>query len=221
MNLKNTIKNIIFPFLKKLSDIYLAKERKYRYKGITVKIKPSVFHPGFFISTKLLQSYLEKLDLSGKSFLEPGAGSGFLSIYAAKNKAIVTSTDISKTAVQNISENAALNNVEINVIESDLFKNIPNRKFDFIVINPPYFPQKPETEKEYAWYCGNNFKYFHNLFNQLPGYMSSESNVIMILADVCDIVKIKEIAAENSFQLKEVFRKIVLWEANFIFRITR
>ena len=37
-------------------------------------------------------------------------------------------------------------NVNINLIESDLFKNIPKQQFDFIVINPPYYQKDPETE---------------------------------------------------------------------------
>ena len=32
--------------------------------------------------------------------------------------------------------------LRLHLIESDLFDNIPLQKFDYILINPPYFPKR-------------------------------------------------------------------------------
>src|SRR5690242_8574732 len=79
---------------------YLSKTRIHRHGDIGLEVPPTVFHPGFFFSTRLLLQRIKKLALKDQRFLELGAGSGLISIYAAKNKAIATATDINPDAVE-------------------------------------------------------------------------------------------------------------------------
>ena len=214
------------PLLKKLAKVYTAKEREFSFtpsagtsKAIKVIVKPGVFHPGLFISTKILLSFIDDLNLETKSFLELGAGSGIISILAAKKGAVVYASDISRTATENIKLNAEMNDVIINVTESDLFKKIPQQEFDFIVINPPYYPEDPESEEEYAWYCGSNYEYFTNIFNSIHSYINSSTKVYIILSEVCNIPKIKSIGESNNFNWKIELQKSVWGEKNFIYSL--
>lgn len=214
------------PILRKLAKVYTSKERKYSFypsegpgKDIKVIVKPGVFHPGLFISTKILLNFINDLNLETKSFLELGAGSGIISILAAKKGAVVYASDISRTATENIKLNAEMNDVKINVIDSDLFKNLPQQEFDFIIINPPYYQKNPETEEDYAWFCGNNYEYFTNLFNSLPSYINRSSKVYIILSEVCNITKIKSIGESNGFNWKIELQKSVWGEKNFIYSL--
>ncbi len=143
--MKTLIKRIISPFLKKASAVYLSKPRKYTYKEIVVWVEPTVFPPFITFSTKLLLEFLEALSLKEKKVLELGCGCGIISILAAKKEAIVTATDINTTALESLEKNALNNAVSIDIIHSDLFENIQNKTFDFIVINPPYYPKNPNT----------------------------------------------------------------------------
>jgi release factor glutamine methyltransferase len=217
--IKSLTKKLTFPILKSIYTIYSSKERNYSYNGIKVKIFPGVFHPGLFFSTKLLIEYVSELSIKDKKVLELGAGSGLISIYCAKQKAVVTATDISAIAIENIKLNTLSNNVSINIIKSDLFDEIEKQEFDFIIINPPYFPKDPKNESESAWFCGSDFQYFKKLFSQLNNYKTNNSVVLMILSEDCDISRIKSIAEENNFNFSLVFQKKVLWEENFIYRI--
>jgi len=142
-----------------------------------------------------------------------------ISIYCAKQNAVVTASDISAIAIENIKLNALSNNVSINIIKSYLFDEIPKQDFDFVIINPPYFPKDPKNESESAWFCGSDFHYFKKLFSQLSNYKTSNSIVLMILSEDCDVSRIKSIAEENNFNFSLVFQKKVLWEENFIYRI--
>ncbi|HEY2721010.1 MAG TPA: HemK2/MTQ2 family protein methyltransferase [Chitinophagaceae bacterium] len=217
--MKNAIKYIVGstwqPFLVK----YLSKTRTYHYKDIHLQIPASVFHPGFFFSTHLLLKQLKDVSLKNKKFLEPGAGSGLISIFAAKQGAIVTATDINPVAVECTYENSLQNNVHLDVLESDLFDEIPKQCFDFIVINPPYYKKEQSSYADYAWNCGENGEYFQKLFSQLKDYTHEATKIYMVLCDGCDIEMVKSMAAKNSFELHIVFTKQNVLEKNFIYSI--
>jgi len=217
--MKSFIKKMLFPILKSAYNIYASKERSYSFKGINVRVMPGVFHPGLFFSTKILLEYISKYDFKNKNVLELGAGSGLISIYCAKQNAKVMATDINPTSIKNILKNSELNNVRFEVIESDLFDKIEASKFDFIIINPPYFPKNPKNEEEQAWFCGNEFEFFEKLFAQLNNYKTKETFVLMILSEDCNIQRITSIANKNHFSMNIVFQKRVFGESNYIFII--
>ena len=217
--MRKILKKIASPFLQKASAIYLKKRRKYSFKDITVWVEPTVFPPFITISTKLLLEFIEPLDLKGKTFLELGCGCGIISILAAQKGAFVTATDINQIALNALQENAKENQVNIEIIESDLFQKIQNRTFDFVVINPPYYPKNPSSIAENAWFCGENFEYFESLFSQLPIYLTIENSTYMILSEDCELEKIKAIAFQNGikFHLKKETK--VIGEVNLIYKL--
>src|SRR6476620_8158278 len=140
--MNTALRHIVAHTYKPLLVKYLSKTRIYRYKDIRLSVAPEVFHPGFFSSTQLLLQYISKLPLQGKRFLEPGCGSGLISILAAKNGAMVTATDINPVAVEYLKKNSSQNKVDLEIIRSDLFNNIPEQQFDIIAINPPYYKKQ-------------------------------------------------------------------------------
>ena len=212
---KKVLSFTLLPFLR----IYLNSPRTYQYQGINLRIIPGVFHPGFFFSTQFLLKYIKHLPLNGRSFLELGAGSGLISFYANLKGAKVTASDISTNVIQNIAFNQLKNGVNFEVIHSDLFTEFGDRKFEMILINPPYFKRNPKSEADYAWYCGENSEYFIRLFSELNNFICNESLVFMILSEECAIVEIKQIAKQNNFVLKVVKRKRIWLEENFIFEV--
>jgi len=58
-----------------------------------------------------------------------------------------------------------------------LFDRIETKEFDYIIINPPYFPKNPNKEEEFAWFCGNDFQYFKKLFNQIGNYVNNDYKI--------------------------------------------
>jgi release factor glutamine methyltransferase len=217
--MKALVKYIVAATYRPLLIKYLSKTRTYSYKGICLRIPPKVFHPGFFSSTKLLLRYITKANLKNKTLLELGAGSGLLSVYAARKGASVVASDISSVATQCINANAEDNKVKIRTIHSNLFDNIPQQKFDFILINPPYYKKKPLSVYDHAWYCGENGEYFQSLFKTIGEYMHNDSNVFMVLCDACDFQLIHKLATENFFEMKSVHSKKTLIEVNSVLKI--
>ncbi|HEX9979944.1 MAG TPA: methyltransferase [Flavobacterium sp.] len=218
--MRTLIKKIVSPLLKSASALYLAKRRKYSYKDLSVWVEPGVFPPFITFSTKILLEFIEPLPLKDKRFLELGCGCGIISILAAKKGASVTATDINETALKALVKNAADNNVTLQITYSDLFGNLAGQSFDYIVINPPYYPKSPTTVAENAWFCGENFEYFAKLFEQLLKYISENCKVYMILSEDCAIEKIKSIVAENNLLFTLAVEHKSTFEKNFIFRIS-
>lgn len=152
--------------------------------------------------------------------LELGCGSGLISIAAAKRFAKVTSSDINLTAVNALSANAKRNSVKLIAIHSDLFHSIPAQIFDLIIVNPPYYPGKPITEKDHAWYCGENHEYFTSLFQQVKPYMNKRSVLVMVLSEHCEIELIYNSCEKNGLQMELEKKKNYFLETELIFHIS-
>lgn len=212
---------LVSTFWRPLVSWYIRKPRPYSYEGIRIIVQPGVFHPAFFFSTRILLRFLHgmKQQLPGRRFLELGAGSGIISLYAARLGAAVTASDISLTAVSALRENAVRNGIELNILHSDLFGAFPEGDYDVILINPPYYKKNPATEAEHAWYCGEQLDYFRRLFAQLPARMHHGTLAFMILSDDCDLEGIRSLAGSNGFRMDVAETRKVAWEKNFIFRI--
>lgn len=186
---------------------YIRKERFFEHSGLRLFVPVGVFHPGAFFSTPVFISFLQNIDFQGKSILDIGTGSGLLALFAARRGAVVTALDINPLAVETARRNAAANNLSINVIESDLFADLPPRQFDIILINPPYFPATPRDAAARAFFAGENWEYFEALFQGLPARLNVSTQVWMILSEKCNLEKIRSIAAANGLSCPTVFEK--------------
>lgn len=218
---RQLFKRLVFPWLAPLTQWYLRKPRTYRYEGLKLVIPPGVFHPGLFLSTQILIDHLKEKPLSNKRFLELGAGSGLISLHAARRGASVVATDISRKAIDSIAKNARQNRLQLYTLQSDLFEDIPQQQFDLVLINPPYYPKDPQGEADHAWYCGANFEYFDRLFRQLKDRLPLLGEVLMILSEDCACEKIEHMALQHGLSLQKTAKIRKRWEWHFIYQITR
>ncbi|MCO6175106.1 class I SAM-dependent methyltransferase [Flavobacterium sp. NRK F10] len=218
-NIRNFIKKCTHPFLKSGLKLYYSKPRKYCYESVCVQVHPDVFPPHLTFSTKILLDFIKDLKLNNKTFLELGCGSGIISLLASQKGAIVTASDVNKIALNYLEESAIRNNLKVRTVYSDLFDEIDKTKFDFIIVNPPYYPKKAKNVKEKAWFCGEHFEYFKKLFSQLTEI--EFDNFYMILSQDCEIEKIVSIAQKNNLKTQEASKIKNSFENNFIYKITK
>lgn len=120
------------------------------------------------------------------SILDIGTGSGCIPITLKKifPKANITGVDISKEALELAKQNAELNNVDIELIESDIYSNV-NNKYDCIISNPPYLKDDDwimdivkNNEPHLALYADNEGYYFYEEILKKANKYLNKKNII-------------------------------------------
>lgn len=139
----------------------------------------------FRVDNSLLGGYLARTlhasnELSkGKSVLDLGCGCGLLGLVCALHGAkSVHFSDINLSAVKNSRLNSILLGVNhVSFSTGDLFANIPPRKFDLIVFNPPSITGSPFTDSEAAFFRED--RVIDDFYKLFPRYLRRKGVVIM------------------------------------------
>lgn len=98
---------------------------------------------------KEVESYISNV-FQGKEIdvLDMCSGSGCIGITLAQNPSLkVTLVDISTEANEVAKKNASLNKTKLDIYTSNLFNDLPNKKYDVIVCNPPYIKSKDTVDE--------------------------------------------------------------------------
>jgi len=139
-----------------------------------------------------------------KTVLDICSGSGAIGISIARYcpHVKVTALDISRKALDIARINSKRNNVCIDYIESDMFKNV-KKTFDIIVSNPPYISQiemdeLPKNVADYephmALYGGKDGLSFYKILAESGNYLNSYGKIFIEIGanqknDIIDIFK--------------------------------
>ncbi len=217
--MKKFIQKLAHPFYKRYHFWYHRKPRKYQFKDVFTIVHPGVFSPKNTVSTKVFLDYISSLNLTGKKVLELGCGSGIMSVLSASIGAVTTASDINQIALDSLKEVSTKQGLQINTVFSDLFEKLDGNDFDYIFINPPYYPKKPFNLEEKAWFCGENFEFFEKIFLQLQEINTEKTKVLMILSDACELEKIQAIALKNAKNFQEIHTVELTFEQNIIYQI--
>jgi len=136
--------------LKRFEPIqYILGETEFH--GLKLKVKPGVLIPR--PETEELVQWMSETTWPPKAkILDVGTGSGCIAL-ALKNKlphAEISAIDFSKEALQTATENAALNDLEVEFIQSDILQwsKINWPLYDGIVSNPPYVRELEKKEMQ-------------------------------------------------------------------------
>lgn len=182
-------------FLKLFND-YLINNKPIQYLlksqsfyGIDFYIEEGVLIPrreteelvDYFI--KYQNSYFNNTKKINILDLCTGSGCIGLSIKnILKDKCEMTLADISEKSIEISTINKNKLNLNVNIIKSDLFKNL-NNKYDCIISNPPYIPYYQEVpslvkdnEPNLALYADNDGLYFYEeILKQAKNYLNNKA----------------------------------------------
>jgi methylase of polypeptide subunit release factors len=156
-----------------------------------MSVRPTVFHPRYFITSEFFASFIGQLDLSGKRVADVGTGSGILALAAARaGAASVTAIDVNPNAALSAAENARANGFEnrVTAMCSDLLSAVePSVLFDVIITSPPSFPGEPRDLADRAWHAGPNYRDIALLFDQARERLAPGGRVYILLSSDSDL----------------------------------
>lgn len=158
--------------------------------------------------TEILADVAIKSVENGNKVLDMCTGSGCVAISVAKAcKGMgvhVTAADVSDAAIELAKENAALNNVNVNFLVSDLFSNVRGR-FNVIVCNPPYIRSKDikNLQKEVRNFeprvaldgGADGLEFYRRLADEVKSYLLTDGMLIL------------ECGEGQALEILKIFRK--------------
>lgn len=146
-----------------------------------------------------------------KMVLDVGSGSGILMEAALEAGAkSVKGVDIDLESVEFCEERS------LDVVESDLFKNISG-KFDLIVFNPPYLPLDDREDEESGRITSGGVKgdeIIVRFLGEVGDYLEEGGEVLILVSSLTPLEEIGEI-----LEAKRFFKKVVASEKFFMERL--
>jgi len=181
--------------------------------SIKIKVRNGVYPPSedsYFL--------IECIEVEKEKSLDMGTGTGIIALHMAKKGAIVTAADKNAEAVINAKENAKINGLNINVVQSDLFSSI-HENFDVIVFNPPYLPSD-EVYSE-AWNGGKDgVEIAERFLEEAKDYLNPKGRMYLLLSTLGNIKKL--INRFNSiYKFREIKTLPLFFEKLIVYEITR
>ena len=77
--LRNTLHYLSYHFV-----LSRPKTQESRAAGFRLTVPPTVFHPGYFISSEAFAKFVDGLNLSGLTVVDVGTGTGIIALAAAR-----------------------------------------------------------------------------------------------------------------------------------------
>jgi release factor glutamine methyltransferase len=171
--------------------------------------------------TYLMEQALNNFVLKNKSILEIGCGSGYLSIFCAKNGANVTAIDLNHKAITYAKKQAEKEKVRIDFIQSNLFESLnPKDKFDIIFFNPPYLVS---DNIDYLALDGGKKgrEIIDKFLNVFEKHLEPNGFVLLLHTDYNDLKETEEKLAQKSFRFEIIEKQHIFFEDLYILKIKR
>jgi release factor glutamine methyltransferase len=198
--------------------------RQVSAAGFRLRLRPTVFHPRYFLTSEYFAGFIDRLDLRGKSVAEVGTGSGVLSLAAARAGAkLVVAIDINPNATLSASDNALLNRVDDRVVPvcSNLMSAIaPRPLFDVILSSPPSFAGEPRDVADRAWHAGPDYRDIRALFSQARERLRPGGVFYLLLSSDSDLGILGRLIDEAGFSARLVNERSIVIEKFILYELT-
>ncbi len=191
--------------------------------GFRLRVRPTVFHPRFFLSSEYFATFLDGLDLSGKSVADIGTGTGILALAAARaGAAEVLALDINPHAALSAQENAHANGFghRVRAACMDLLVALPARPlFDVILSSPPKHAGEPRDLADQGWHAGPQYRNVAALFAQAKERLKPDGLLYVMVSSDSDLDLFGRLIDEAGFRARLVYERSFYIESMILYEL--
>jgi release factor glutamine methyltransferase len=197
--------------------------RTVRADGFRLTVRPTVFHPRYFVASEYFSRFVTQLNLRDLDVLDVGTGTGIIALSAARaGAANVLAVDINPNAALSARENATAHGFadKVSVVCGDLLSALsPRALFDVILSNPPFFPEEPIDIADRAWHAGPGYRDIRAMFEQAQVRLAPGGRFYLLLSSDSDLGLIGSLIEQAKFRARLVGRKSLLIESLVLFEL--
>jgi len=176
-------------------------------------IPPQVYAPSD--DSFLMVNAIDTLSIEGRNVLDLGTGSGILGLYCALRQADVTGADVDELAIRHTADAARLLGVDLKLVVSDLFSNIPGQ-FDLVLFNPPYLPSEDIHDGTVDGGSGGRDLIIRFL-EELPGHLRKDGIAFLLVSSLNSPHILRE--GYNNFEFSTIAKRALFFEELEILRL--
>lgn len=217
--LRNSLHFLSYHFVLKRTGTQVAKAA-----GFALTVPPTVFHPGYFISSEAFAGFVDKLDLTGKTVADVGTGSGIIALAAARaGAATVIATDINPNAGAAAQANAAANGLggKVHGLCCNLLEAIEAKPvFDVIMSSPPKHAGEPKDLADAGWHAGAGNRNILNLFEHARQRLKPGGRVYLMISSDSDLDLYGKAIAKAGFKARLAYEHSILFESFPLYELT-
>jgi release factor glutamine methyltransferase len=197
--------------------------RKVRAAGFQLTVRPTVFHPRFFVSSERFAGFIDSLDLRGKRVIDVGTGTGILALAAARAGAeFVVAADINPNASRNANENARANGLGDRVagVCSNLLAALaPRPLFDVILSSPPKHAGEPRNLTDRGWHAGPAYRDVAALFDQARNCLKPDGRMYVMVSSDSDLDLFGKLIDKAGFRARLAHEYSIFIESFIIYEL--
>ena len=191
--------------------------------GFHLAVRPTVFHPKFFISSEKFAEFIGTLDFTGKRVCEIGTGTGILALAAARAGASnVVATDINPNASLSANENANANGLgdRVTGVCMNLMASLaPRPLFDVILSSPPKHAGEPKDLTDRGWHAGPAYRDIIALFDQSRERLAPGGKIYLMVSSDTDHDLFGQVIDKAGFNARKVREHSLVVESLILYEL--